>query len=184
LTTNQFLSLVRTNPVNAALLERLPELGLDQCYLVAGCLFQTVWNQRSGKAPGADIHDYDVFYFDTDVSWEAEDAVIRRAATLFGDLDVEIEIRNQARVHLWYEQRFGRPRPPLTSSRDGIGGFLVECTCVGIEAATGRLHAPHGLDDLWHGILRINPANPELDLFTPKAASYQARWPWLTIVAP
>jgi uncharacterized protein len=41
-----------------------------------------------------------VFYFDTDLSWEAEDPVIgalRRSSERFG---VRIEARNQARVHL------------------------------------------------------------------------------------
>lgn len=181
---DEFLPLIRTNPANAALLERLPALGLEQCYLVAGCLFQTIWNHRGGKAPCANIHDYDVFYFDRDLSWDAEDAVIQHAAELFGDLNVRLEVRNQARVHLWYEQRFGRPRTPLRSSREGIDNFLVECTCVGIDVETGRLYAPYGLDDLWNGVLRINPLHPDPELFTAKAAGYRARWPWLTVIDP
>jgi uncharacterized protein len=181
MTESGFLTLIHTNPVNTALLERLPALGLHQCYLTAGCLFQTVWNHRSGKAPDADIRDYDVFYFDTDLSWEAEDAVIRRVDGCTRDLGVKVEVRNQARVHLWYAERFGRPRAPLTSSRDGIRGFLVECTCVGVGVRSGELYAPFGLDDLWNGILRPNPVNPEPELFRAKAESYRSRWLWLRV---
>ena len=169
------------NPVNVALVTRLPSLSLPQCHLTAGCLFQAVWNARAQQKPAAGVKDYDVFYFDDDLSWEAEDAVINRVAALCGDLGVAIEVKNQARVHLWYEQRFGAPYPQLTSARDGIDRYLVECSCIGIDLATHELYAPYGLQDLHDGILRNNSKNPQPDAFLAKARSYQARWPWLTI---
>ncbi|GGF33269.1 hypothetical protein GCM10011611_44330 [Aliidongia dinghuensis] len=173
------------NRANAEILRRLPALGLPEAYLVAGCLYQAVWNRLAGRAAEADIKDYDVFYFDgADLSWEAEDRVIRQARDLFADLGVEVEVKNQARVHLWYGQRFGAGYPALTSVEDGIGRYLVACTCVGIRAADGALHAPYGLAELWDGILRMNAANPRPALFQAKAESYRARWPWLTIVSP
>jgi hypothetical protein len=171
------------NPVNVALLERLPQLRLPQCHLVAGCLFQALWNQRSGREAGADVADYDVFYFDDiDPSWEAEDAAIQRAQSLLADLGVRVEIRNQARVHLWYPSRFGHPYPQLRSAREGIDHYLVECTCVGIAVDTGELYAPNGLDELAEGVLRINPRMALPDLFQAKARSYQSRWPWLRVM--
>ncbi|PZR13065.1 MAG: hypothetical protein DI532_13030 [Azospirillum brasilense] len=182
-----FLAQVSANPVNAALLERLPALGLPQGFLTAGCLFQAVWNHRSGQPAGRGVKDYDVFYFDDrDLSWEAEDAVIRRVAEATRDLTEEtgavIEVKNQARVHLWYERRFGSPYPRLTSARDGIGRYLVSCTCIGIEAASGAIHVPDGFGDLEAGILRMNPLSGDRsDLFRRKAESYRARWPWLTV---
>ncbi|WP_313903137.1 nucleotidyltransferase family protein [Rhizobium leguminosarum] len=79
ITTEQFLARIRLNPVNHLLLEKLPALGLPQCMLTAGCLFQTVWNLKTGNDPEHGIKDYDIFYFDDhDLSWEAEDKVIRR----------------------------------------------------------------------------------------------------------
>ena len=173
------------DPINAAILERLPALGLGQACLVAGCIYQAVWNRLAGLVPGARVKDYDIFYFDaSDLSYAAEDAVIRRAEALFADLGAAIELKNQARVHLWYPERFGAAYPELRSTRDGIDRYLVACTCVGISAETGEVYAPYGLDDLWEGVLRINPANPQPARFLEKAATYQARWPWLTIVEP
>ena len=61
MTAKEFLESVRRNPSVAAALERLPTLGLSQCHLTAGCLFQTVWNLRSGRSAAADIRDLDVF---------------------------------------------------------------------------------------------------------------------------
>ena len=52
---HRFVSEALQNPHNAALLERLPFLGLPDAWLVAGSLFQTVWNLRSGLAPTAHI---------------------------------------------------------------------------------------------------------------------------------
>jgi uncharacterized protein len=174
-----------TNPVNRTILDRLPDLALPDAWLVAGCLYQTVWNLQGGRAPRAAIKDYDVFYFDEcDLSWDAEDRMIRRAARCFADLDIRVEVRNQARVHLWYAERFGSGYPALRSSRDGIDRYLVSCTCVGLAPHAGgtlELYAPYGLDELYAGVLRPNPANLRPVLYAAKAASYRARWPWLTI---
>lgn len=178
MTPDAFRALALANPINAKILDRLPSLGLDQVYLVAGCLYQAVWNARDGRDPGWGVKDYDLFYYDPDTSWEAEDAVIRRAAALYADLGVEVEVRNQARVHLWYPQRFGTVIPPLASSPDGIAGFLVRCTCVGISAS-GEVVAPYGLEDLAAGILSPNPRTDNPLQYRIKADSYRARWPWL-----
>jgi len=183
-TEHRFLDCVLANPVNVALLERLPALGLKDCWLVAGCLFGPVWNALSGQPPDANIRDYDIFYWDEDTSWEAEDAVIRRADALLADLGVVHELRNQARVPLWFESRFGQPFPAIGSCADSIGRFIVAATCLGLRpdgAAGHEVCTPHGLDALFAGILAHNPRNPTPDRFLPKCASYRARWPFLTI---
>jgi len=179
----RLLALARASPVNAALLEILPSLGLNQGHLTAGCLFQEVWNHRAGRPVGWGIRDYDVFYFDDrDLSFEAEDAVICRVRQATAHLAVEVEVRNQARVHLWYPQRFGPGYPQLRSARDGIDRYLVACTCIGIELATGMLYTPNGLAELEAGMLRPNTRNVRPDLFRRKAEAYRARWPFLTIL--
>jgi hypothetical protein len=182
LTAEKLVGIAMTNPINAELASRLPALGLDQCMLTAGCLFQAVWNQQAHREPAWNIKDYDVFYFDPDLSWEAENEVIQRAQDVFQDLGVNVELKNQARVHLWYHQRFGGTYPRLESARDGIDRYLVAGTCIGLDVATGEVYAPYGLADVEQGLLRINPANPRPDLFEQKAKSYQDRWPWLKVV--
>lgn len=90
----------------------MPELELTDCWLAAGALFQTVWNALSGRDPQAGILDYDLNYFDSSgLSWEAEDRAITAAAAVLGGIEANIQIRNAARVHLWYEQKFGVPCP-------------------------------------------------------------------------
>lgn len=179
---DDFVGCARLNLANVALLSRLPSLGLRQCYLTAGCLFQAAWNRSSGQAADWGVKDYDIFYFDdSDLSWDAEDSAICRVSALSDELGIKVEIRNQARVHLWYEQRFGAGYPQLASARDGIDRYLISCTCVGIDVASGQLYAPNGLADLEDGILRMNPLNPRPSLFRQKASDYQKRWPWLAV---
>jgi uncharacterized protein len=181
---DRFIADVLQNRCNAAILDRLPQLELPDCWLVAGCLFQTIWNQRQGASPEASIKDYDIFYFDgANLSASGEAAVNARAKALFADLNITVEMANQARVHLWYPDYFHHPYPPLQSARDGIGRFLVECTCVGLQPQIGGplLYAPNGLDDLYAGMLKPNPLCNYPALFDVKAASYRSRWPWLNI---
>ena len=181
---DHFVDLVLQDPANAAILARLPELELDDCWLVAGCLFGPVWDACTGVRPGTHTRDYDIFYWDADTSWEAENAVIERAEHLFGDLGVVIEVRNQARVPLWFEQHFGSPYPTSTGSQENIGRFIVAGTCLGLRPdghGGFALCAPFGLDDMFTGVLRPNPNNPTPEQFAAKCASYRARWPWLTV---
>lgn len=180
----RFRDLIGRNPYNIQLLARLRDLPLKDCYLVAGCLFQAVWNAKSGQAASWGIKDYDVFYHDAaDLSWEAEDAVIRQVRAVTCDLPIEVEVRNQARVHLWYAQKFGAGYPVLKNARDGIDRYLVACTCVGIAAGSNEIYAPDGFADLANGVLRMNPVNPRPELFRQKAESYKSRWNWLTIAS-
>ena len=149
-----FLAAARQNPINPAILERMPTLALPDLWLVAGCLFQAVWNLRDGRPAGADVRDYDLFYFDdSDLSWAAEDRAIRRCAALFADLGGT----SAASV----------PGCVASSSRDGRGAI--------------EIYAPYGLADIFDGRLRANPNVREPALFARKAESYRRRWPWLTL---
>jgi hypothetical protein len=173
------------NRCNAVLLERLPELDLPDAWLVGGCLFQTVWNRLAQQPPEAGIRDYDIFYFDAgDLSEGAEMAVNQHAQRVFGHLGVQLELKNQARVHTWYPAWCGRPCPPLRSACEGINRFLVGSTSVGLRQADGALqvHAPYGLEDLYQGVLTPNPSVDHGPGYEHKARDYQARWPWLRIV--
>ena len=185
MTRYEFLETVQRNPFNRVILERLPSLALPDCWLVSGGLFQTVWNTRTGQRPDLHIKDYDIFYFDTDTSYDAEDAAIRRAGELFADLGIAVEVRNQARVHLWYQEKFGSPYPPLTRSTDGIDRFLMHNAQVGIRASEGEteVYAPRGFDDISHLIVRPNRMPNFLpDKYMEKALRWKEHWPELTIL--
>lgn len=185
MTRDQFLTAMLKNPVNAAILRALAELILPDAWLVSGCLVQSVWNGMTGRDPGYGISDYDVFYFDPDTSWEAEDAVIRALEARLAGLSVRIETRNQARVHLWYPDKHGLPYPPLKCATEGIDRFLTANTMVGIrQSGTGyEVYAPNGFDDIAQLIVRPNPGpNFSRTNYAAKAAKWKRLWPEITIV--
>lgn len=177
--TTAFLRDVSFNSTNAAILARWEELALPNSWLVAGCLFQTIWNIQSGRPPNSGIKDYDIFYFDdSDLSESGEQEAQAKANAVLSDLGVTVEVANQARVHLWYPRYFARPYPQLTSSEEGIKRFLVLETCVGVRP--NKCHAPFGVAGVYAGTLSPNPLTPYPELFDQKVASYCARWPNLS----
>ncbi len=184
--TDAFLATAFRNPVNEAIAEELLRLALPDAWIVSGCLVQTAWNVQTGRAVDYGINDYDIFYFDPDTSWRAEDEVIRQLQGRLTGLGATIEIRNQARVHLWYPQKHGLPYPPLHGSTEGIERFLTKTTQVGIRRTQEGhdVFAPNGFDDIAAMIVRPNPGpNFSAASYEAKAQRWKSIWPELTVLA-
>ena len=174
------------NDVLLEVLDRTARLGPPGWYVTAGCLFQTVWNVVTGRPPTAGIKDYDVFYFDGgDLSWEAEDRVIRAAERVYAGLPADVEVRNEARVHLWYEEKFGIACPPYDSAEAAIDSFAATTCCLGVRLEpTGRwrVYAPHGLADVFNLVVRPNPVLAPRHVYETKTARWRRQWPELTVL--
>lgn len=174
------------NELLTDVMTRAAALDLPDWYVTAGCLFQTVWNVVTGRPPANGIKDYDIFYFDSgDLSWEAEDAVIKAGHKVFADLPAEVEIRNEARVHLWYEQRFGVPCAPHESTEAAIDCFAATTCCLGVRLRPDggwRVYAPHGLSDVFNLVVRPNPVLAPREVYEAKAARWKEEWPELTVL--
>jgi uncharacterized protein len=185
MTTDDFLAAALRNRINGIIAEELFRLALPDAWIVSGCLVQTVWNVLTGRAVDYGIADYDVFYFDPDTSWQAEDDVIQALQRRLASLDAKVEVRNQARVHLWYPQKHGLPYPALHRSTHGIDRFLTKNTQVGIRRTQGGhdVYAPNGFDDIAGMIVRPNPtANFSAENYTAKAERWKKLWPELTVL--
>jgi uncharacterized protein len=183
--TSEFLAASLRNPINAAIADELFRLALPDAWIVSACLVQTAWNAQTARAVDYGINDYDIFYFDPDTSWQAEDAVIRQLECRLADLAVKIEVRNQARVHLWYPQKHRLPYPALHCSTQGIDRFLTKNTEVGIRRSNAGhdVYAPHGFDDIAGMIVRPNPGpNFSAAGYEAKAARWKKLWPEITVL--
>jgi uncharacterized protein len=181
---DQFLTAALQNPANGIIAEELFRLALPDAWLVSGCLVQTAWNVLGGRAVDYGINDYDVFYFDPDTSWEAEDRIIRRLAERFADRGIAVEARNQARVHLWYSDKHGLPYPELRCSTEGIDRFLTKNTQIGLRRTRDgyEVYAPNGFDDVAAMIVRPNPgANFSAENYEAKAKRWKELWPEITV---
>ncbi|WP_260190505.1 nucleotidyltransferase family protein [Actinophytocola gossypii] len=145
-----------------------------------------MWNVVTDRPPAEGIRDYDLFYFDdSDLGWDAENEVIRAGARLFGDLPVPVEIRNEARVHLWYEDHFGVPCEPYPSTEAAIDSFAATTCCLGVRldgADRWRVYAPHGLADVFNLVVRPNPVLAPRQVYEAKTRRWREQWPQLTVL--
>lgn len=161
-------------------LSQAAALNLPDWWIVSGAIYQVVWNTLTARPETHGLKDIDLFYFDPDTSYEAEDRVIRSARF---DLPVPVEIRNQARVHLWYPDHFGQPYPQLTESRQAIDLFACRTHCVGVRLGAGlEVYAPCGLDDMFSFRLTPNTLLNNRATHDAKAARQMGHWPELTLV--
>jgi hypothetical protein len=180
-------AIVRASPSLMTVLATARDLDLPDWLIFSGAIYQRVLNHLTGRHPDYGIKDYDLGYFDaSDTSYEAEDAVIRRVAAAFEPpLRELVEARNQARVHLWFEGKFGEPYAPLRASAEALERFVSPLNAVGVRLdRDGRLSivAPFGLDDLFAMRLRPNP-NRITHGFERACVGMLARWPELTVEA-
>jgi uncharacterized protein len=174
------------SPIVATVVDRWPQIDLPDCWLVAGCLAQTVWNDKVGLPATHGISDVDLVYFDgSDLSVEAETRHAERIRTLFADLGLWIDVKNEARVHLWYAEKFGNALAPYVSTEDAITTFPTTATAVGVQPRADGLHvfAPYGLSDLLGLIVRPNKKQITQAIYDAKVKKWRARWPDLRVVA-
>lgn len=85
------------------LLEKLSEINSVELFIGGALHAQTLWNKQDGKLWYYGIEDIDIVYFDQDTSYEKEDKVIKEVERHLVNLDLKLDIKNQARVHLWSE---------------------------------------------------------------------------------
>lgn len=186
---DRLVEIVRGVPTTMRVLETVRALDLPDWMVFSGAVYQPVWNHLTGRAPDYGIKDYDVAYHDdSDTSYEAEDVVIKRVAAAFEPpLRDLVEVRNQARVHLWFNKKFGadEPYPPLEDSAAALKRFVATAFCVGVRLdADDRLSvwAPFGLEDLFALRLRPNPLRVKgAGGWERTTASAKARWPEISI---
>ncbi len=177
--------IVRAAPALMQVLRTMRTLGLPDWLVMSGAVYQRVLNHLTGRPPDYGIRDYDLGYFDaSDISYAAEDVVIRRVAAAFDEpLKSTVEVRNQARVHLWFEAHFGEAYTPLSSTAEALERFVSPMFAVGVRLeADDRLHiaAPFGLADLFALRLRPNLRRPS-NGFDRIAAGVATRWPEISV---
>jgi hypothetical protein len=178
--------IIRSSPLLMEVLAGLRDDGLPDHLLVAGALYNLVWNRLTGRPDLTGINDIDVFDFDAgDLSYDAEDVVIQRLARRFADLPLPVQVRNQARVHLWFPQKFGVPFLPLTSSAEMLSRYASKTHSVAVRLEADdslTILAPFGLDDIFSFRITPNPALMNKPAHDAKGARAKSVWPEITVV--
>jgi hypothetical protein len=175
---------VRENAVAQAVMVAASDMELPDWYFGAGGVAQTVWNLRHGFGAADGIKDYDLVYFSHDTSGEDERRIEAELVQRLSDFGVVLDVNNEARVHLWYAERFGRRIDPYVSTEDAISTWPTTASCVGVreEKDTFVVCAPFGLADLLGMVARPNKAIVSREIYEEKTSRWAARWPRLRVL--
>jgi len=167
-------------------LEAACEVDPPNWVIGGGSLRNLVFDWLHGRATGLP-RDVDLAYFDdTDLSESQEEAI--RAQLHVRMPDIPFDVKNQARVHLWYEPHFGQAIPPYQSIGHAISTWPETATAVVCrleDRGQIRIIAPFGLDDLFGGVLRRNPAQVTVEEYHRRLARWSDRlagWPLVRVI--
>ncbi|WP_425988818.1 nucleotidyltransferase family protein [Brevundimonas sp. TWP2-3-2] len=182
----RLVEIVRADTDLMHVLTTVRGLGLPDWRVFSGAVYQSVWNAVTGRPVGYGRKDFDLGYFDPDTSWDAEDGVIKRVATAFDEpFRTDVEVRNQARVHLWFHDRFGEDYEPLPDTDAALERFVAPAFGIGVRLEdddTISVAAPFGLQDVFDMVIRPNPNRPLARGWGKVVASARSRWPELQVV--
>jgi hypothetical protein len=184
---DELRAILRADSWLCRVLTNVAALDLPDCWVGAGAVRDLVWDTRFGVGfDPADIVDVDVVFFDaSDLSKEAEARA--EGALRAADPSVKWDVKNQARVHLWFEARFGCPAEPLGSAFEGVATWPERASAVAVRLdGDGEIEvlAPFGLADLLDGVWRRNVARVTDAEWQARLDRKQPgrRWPAVTVV--
>ncbi|MCL1873669.1 MAG: nucleotidyltransferase family protein [Clostridiales bacterium] len=181
----QLTKILSMNKTLYSVIEKAASIGMKNYYIGAGCIAQTVWNYQMGLELTNGITDIDFSYYDnTDLSHEAENSAIERLKSIINSNVIELDIKNQARVHLWYKEHFGYDISPYDSIENAINSWPTTATSIGVRLDKEfiRVYAPFGLNDLFGMIVKANKVQITEEIYMQKAKKWHTKWPALTIV--
>lgn len=155
-------------------------------YVGGGVIRNRVWDYLHGYKVFTPVKDVDVAFYDPLDLRPQRDAEVQRMLS-GARPDIPWEATNQAAVHLWFAECFGRPVPPLASCEEAIATWPETVTCIGVGLALdGGLHlcAPYGLEDLFSLILRRNPSRVTVEQFRRRLADKEItkKWPNVRVI--
>lgn len=180
------VEIIMSNVTLKEVISRSCHLGLENYYIGAGCITQTIWNYMSGNPLEYGIKDIDFAFFDDKRNgYEYENSVVQKVNELFNDLQVDLDVKNQARVHLWYESHFGCKIKPYTSLEAALNTWPTTATAVGVRKEKNgefTVYAPFGLNDLFGMVVRANKVQVTKDIFETKVSRWLKVWPDLKVI--
>ena len=184
----KMISILKKNTYLMDVLDYIETLQLLNYYIAAGSIFQTVWNYYDQKDLNYNIKDIDVIYYDnTDLSVEKD----IKYYNLINDFcknkgyKYEIDVSNEARMHLWKKEKFNIDVEPYKCSEDAIDKWVATVHAIGITKENGeiKIYAPYGLSDIYSKTIRpIKHKYNTKEIYYKKASSWNERFDNLNIV--
>ncbi len=182
------ISILKQNKELIDVLDYISTLNLPNFYIAAGSVFQTIWNKMDNKILNHNIKDIDVIYHndkDLSVDKDLEYYELINNYCKNKGYKYEIDVSNEARMHIWKKEKFGIDVEPYKSSEDAIDKWIATVHAIGITKDNNeiKLYAPYGLSDIFSKTIRpIKHKYNTKDIYDKKAHSWQERFQNLNII--
>lgn len=156
------------------IIQGVGKIGLPNCYIGGGAITQTVWNYLLDKP----LSYVDIVYYDTDLSSDKEAKIIKSVKYYFEGNEYNIDVANEARVHLWYKEVFGKSIEAYSSVEEAISTWPTTATSIGVRVEGDELivFAPYGMNDLFKLIVRPNKLMIDKNIYETKVSKWQQKW--------
>lgn len=183
-----FIKIIKQNSDLVTILDYIYELKLPNFYIAAGSVFQTIWNYYDNKPLNFGIKDIDIIYYDPiNLSKESEQKLEKTIEDYLkkAGLNYELDIHNEARMHLWKKDNENKNIDQYKNSEDAIDQWIATVHAIGITKENNeiKVYAPYGLSDIFSKTIRpIKHENNSKELYNKKVASWQKRFENLNIV--
>ena len=183
-----FIKIIKQNSDLVTILDYIYELKLPNFYIAAGSVFQTIWNYYDNKPLNFGIKDIDIIYYDPiNLSKESEQKLEKTIEDYLkkAGLNYELDIHNEARMHLWKKDNENKNIDQYKNSEDAIDQWIATLHAIGITKENNeiKVYAPYGLSDIFSKTIRpIKHKNNSKELYNKKVASWQKRFENLNIV--
>ena len=176
------ISILKQNKELMSMLNYIEKLQLPNFYIAAGSIFQTIWNYFDSKPLNYGIKDIDIIYYSKDdLSIETDLNYFKKIKEYSDEnnYNYEIDVSNEARMHLWKKERFNIDVEPYINSEDAINKWIATVHAIGITKINNniKIYAPFGLSDIFTRTIRPikHPANSK-ELYEKKAESWEKRF--------
>jgi len=156
-------------------------LRMNEGAIAAGFVRNYVWDRLHGFDTRTPLNDVDVIYYDERSKLEERDRKFEKEL-LKQMPQYQWSVKNQARMHLRNQHT------PYHSISDAMLRWPETATAVAVRMNDqDRLEiiAPHGLEDLFHLIVRRGPYFEDVDYFLQRIESknWLYLWPKLEVIA-
>ena len=97
----------------------------------------------------------------------------------------EIDVSNEARMHLWKKEKFNIDVEQYINSEDAINKWIATVHAIGItkEKNNIKIYAPYGLSDIYSRTIRqIKHKYNTKEIYDKKAKSWSERFSILNII--
>lgn len=164
----------------------LYELKAEKFYIGAGAIAQTIWNIQTNRPVDYGIDDIDIVYYNSkNIEEKHEKEIVEHLNQKLEEYPLWIDVKNEARVHLWYRNKFGYDIEPYESIEDAIDTWPTTATSLGISKISEKcweIYAPFGLMDVFNMKIVANNRQITKEIYDIKVKKWAQKWPELDVV--